>query len=80
MRHKKEHHEKSMHHKEMAKEHHRLAKSHMKIAQGHEKEAEKTKRALGMITGGEVMKIRDRHEPRATENGIREKRKYTKRK
>lgn len=76
MRHKKEHHE----HKEMAKEHHRLAKSHLKIAQTHEKRAEEAKRGLGMITGGEVMKIRDRHEPRAMENGIREKRKYMKRK
>ncbi len=80
MRHRKEHHEKSMHHKEMAKEHHRLAKSHMKIAHGHEKEAEKTKRGLGMITGGEMMKIRDHQAPRAMEHGMREKRKYMKRK
>lgn len=73
MRHKKEHH--------MEREMRHPAHKHIETARKHIEKAEiATKKALGMHHEGGIMKLRDRHEPRATEHGIREKRKYTKRK
>ena len=63
--------------------HRELPPKHRKTLERHRKHLEKmiheTKRHLGIYTEGEVMHLRDRHEPRATEHGIRDKRKYTKR-
>ena len=53
--------------------------SKKKLTSSLEKMIHETKRHLGIHMEGEVMHLRDRHEPRATEHGIREKRKYTKR-
>ena len=79
MRHKKEHKEShpEIKHQEMhPRTRKMLERHHQKI----EKMVHETKKHLGIHTEGEVMKVRDRHASRAMENGIREKRKYTKRK
>lgn len=80
MRHKKEHHTESKNEIKHMEMHPRTRKLVEKHHNRLEKMAEETKKHLGIHTGGEVIKIRDRHEPRAMESGMREKRKYMKRK
>ncbi|WP_010598977.1 hypothetical protein [Rickettsiella massiliensis] len=64
--------------------HYELAPIHRRTLEKHHKYLEKmiheTKKHLGIHAGGEVMKLKDHHQSRATEDGVRKKRKYTKRK